>query len=71
MDTIHGPTVQIVAGTLVYQITLSSGMIITNPSVFGPEYHSCIIPPVIITEDGKILSAPKTKTELRPPDVLT
>jgi hypothetical protein len=66
MDTIHGPTVQIAAGTVVYQITLSSGMIVTNPSGFGPDDdYSRIIPTVIVAEGGKILSAPKTKDTIK------
>jgi hypothetical protein len=65
MDTIYGPMVQIVAGTLVYQVTLSSGMIVTNPSAFGPEDHSYVVPTTIVTEGGKILSSPKAKVEIK------
>jgi hypothetical protein len=59
MKTIDGPTAQLVSGQIIYQITLSSGMIITNPSGFGetetvPKYH-----PAIVSEDGRILSNPK------------
>lgn len=57
MDTIHGPFVQLVAGTMIYQITLASGMIITNPLAFGDSSYMPLAPRVIVAEDGQILSS--------------
>ena len=37
METIHGPIAQLVAGNVIYQVTLASGMIVTRPMGFGDE----------------------------------
>ena len=65
MEIIHGPTTQLVAGNIIYQVTLMSGMIVTNPSAFGEDNSSPFIPTAIITDDGKILSISKIEGDGR------
>lgn len=59
METIYGPIVPQVAGELIYQVTLASGMIISNPSAFGNGEYPCPIPLTIVSEGGRILSCVK------------
>lgn len=59
MEIINGPTIPSGNNNIIYQITLASGMIITNPSAFGNGIYPEVIPSFIISEDGKILSAPR------------
>ena len=51
MEIIHGPTIPLANNNIIYQVTLASGMIITNPAAFGngvyPEAS-----PFIISEGG-------------------
>ncbi len=56
MDIINGPTTQLVASDLIYQITLASGMIITNPLAFGNGGRVGLAPSAIVSEAGEILS---------------
>jgi hypothetical protein len=35
-DAIHGPYLPLASGCIMYQVTLTSGMIVTSPSGFGP-----------------------------------
>jgi len=56
METINGPIVPNVTGDLIYQITLASGMIITNPSAFGDVDSISVVPLTILSEAGNILS---------------
>lgn len=63
MNIIHGPTAQLVAGEIIYQVTLASGMIVTNPSAFGEDETLHPVPTAIVTEDGKILSISKTESD--------
>ena len=54
-QVIHGPTVESQTGIL-YQVTLPSGMIVTNPSGFGePECPGAAVTPYV-TEDGRVLA---------------
>ncbi len=56
MKTVKGPIAPLAAGTMIYQITLASGMIITNPAAFGLEEHTIVPPPVIVGENGQVLT---------------
>ncbi len=67
METIYGPVVPLVAGSILYHITLVSGMIITSPSAFGKPGYPLIIPPVVASEDGQILSVPRQRRVMAPP----
>jgi len=63
MKKIKGPLAPLATGSTIYQVTLASGMIITNPAAFGeieraPNYISAVV-----SEDGRVLVAPKTETE--------
>jgi hypothetical protein len=58
METIQGPIAQLVAGSVIYQVTLASGMIVTRPTGFGEE-KSTSTAPVIVSQDGKVLSGPR------------
>jgi len=44
MRIIQGPTAPLTAGSIIYQITLASGMIITNPSEFGLDGQNQYLP---------------------------
>ena len=59
MDTVRGPIAQLVAGDLVYQVTLASGMVVTSPAGFGKTEYTLTTPVVVISEDGRILSVPR------------
>ena len=59
METIHGPVAQLVEGDIIYQVTLASGMIVTNPSAFGQSEYPVIIPTAVVSEGGQILSGPR------------
>lgn len=59
METIHGPIAQLVAGGLIYQVTLASGMIVTSPLGFSQDKNAAIEPREIVSEDGTILSRQK------------
>jgi hypothetical protein len=51
---IHGPTVEVPTG-MVYEVTLPTGMIVTNPTGFGlPEKPGDAVTPYV-TEDGRVL----------------
>jgi hypothetical protein len=54
-QVIHGPTVEVPTG-IVYEVTLPSGMIVTNPSGFGKPAKpgNAVIP--YVTEDGRVLA---------------
>jgi hypothetical protein len=57
-EVIAGPVADS-AGVIIYEITLSSGMIVTSPSAFGRPAESQEIPlPPVVTEDGRVLVAP-------------
>ncbi len=57
METIHGPIAELVAGNVIYQVTLASGMIVTRPMGFGDEKLTSTS--VVVSEDGKVLSRPQ------------
>jgi hypothetical protein len=63
MQTVKGPVAPGSLGCLVYQVTLASGMIVTNPAMFGTTEEDQTEPQVVMTEDGRILVAPKTKQD--------
>jgi len=46
---------------MVYQVTLASGMIVTNPETFGNGEDQVPYSAVIISEDGRVLVSPKPK----------
>ena len=48
MKTIKSPIVPLTTGNMIYQITLPSGMIITNPAAFGPEDGTTAPTPIIV-----------------------
>ncbi|MDO8475061.1 MAG: hypothetical protein Q7W02_02500 [Candidatus Rokubacteria bacterium] len=56
MDTIRGPIAQLAAGGVIYQVTLASGMIVTNPAAFGEQKQASVAPAVVVSEKGEILS---------------
>lgn len=56
MKTIKGPIVPLIANNTVYQITLSSGMVITNPAAFGPDVDMEVLSPAIVGENGQVLT---------------
>jgi len=56
MKKIKGPIVPLATGNIIYQITLASGMIITNPAAFGLEEHTIVPVPAIVGENGQVLA---------------
>lgn len=62
METIHGPIAQLVAGSVIYQVTLASGMIVTRPMGFGDE-KPAETAAVIVTQDGRVLAGPRATPE--------
>ncbi|MBI4297980.1 MAG: hypothetical protein HY676_05555 [Chloroflexi bacterium] len=56
MKTIKGPIAPLPTGNMIYQITLASGMIITNPAAFGLEEDTIVPIPVIVGENGQVLT---------------
>jgi hypothetical protein len=60
MDTVRGPLAQLVAGGLVYQVTLASGAIVTNPGAFGEKQPmEPQAPTVVLSEAGDVLAPSK------------
>ncbi len=59
---VHGPTVDAPC-SMMYQVTLASGIIVTNPGGFGEpeaEYEEFV---PIVSEDGRVLTLePHTTT---------
>jgi|SwirhisoilCB1_FD_contig_21_1559369_length_329_multi_2_in_0_out_0_2 hypothetical protein len=62
METIHGPIAQLVAGNVIYQVTLASGMIVTRPMGFG-DGKPAETAPVIVSEGGRVLAGPRATPE--------
>ncbi len=60
METIQGPIAQDMTHNPIYQVTLTSGLVVTNPAAFGKDENLYVTPPVIVTETGKVLTASKT-----------
>jgi hypothetical protein len=52
--TVAGPTVE-VTGTLIYQITLASGVIVTDPAAFSRREAQPVSDVPVFTEDGRPL----------------
>ncbi len=67
IEVIHGPTVPMVPGVL-YQVTLASGLIVTNPEGFATGSHDQASPTrdVHVSERGHLLR-PHVATESAPP----
>lgn len=65
MKTIKGPIAPLTAGSMIYQITLASGMVITNPVAFGLEEDTIVPIPVIVGENGQVLSLPSLPSPRR------
>ncbi len=64
---VRGPVVES-TGTIMYEITLASGMIVTDPSAFGPPTRpeSELVPNVpVVTPDGRVLVRPRTLSSSR------
>jgi hypothetical protein len=61
ITVVHGPTVQSVS-SLLYQVTLPSGMVLTNPYSFAeaPRDEGPQAGPIVITEDGRVLTLDST-----------
>jgi hypothetical protein len=57
MEVIQGPVTPSVAG-IIYQVTLASGMIVTNPAGFGDTRPGSISTRTIVAEDGRVLVTP-------------
>ncbi len=57
MEIINGPIAPVTAGGIIYQVTLSSGMIVTSPEAFGVVENKNIEQPLIIG-DGRVLINP-------------
>lgn len=55
MKKIRGPIAPLPTGGIIYQITLASGMIITNPAGFGLEEFTIAPIPAIVGENGHVL----------------
>ncbi len=58
MEIIHGPLAAHAVGGVIYQVTLASGIIATNPSAFGPIEPNSIPQETVVTEDGRVLVYP-------------
>jgi hypothetical protein len=58
MDIINGPSAPQRIGGMIYQVTLMSGMIATNPLDFGPVEKDAIAQETVVTEDGRVLIYP-------------
>jgi hypothetical protein len=64
MEIIRGPLAPLIAGGVVYHVTLVSGMIVTSPSAFGAIEHGEIIEKIVVTQDGRVLISPGSKKAL-------
>ena len=55
MTVIQGPIAPSVTGGVIYEVTLASGMLITNPVAFGLIADLSVSPTTIVTEKGQVL----------------
>ena len=55
MQVVYGPTIPS-AGSIIYQVTLSSGAIVTNPHSFGDLQARVLEPRVIVAVNGRVLA---------------
>ncbi len=55
--TVAGPTVAN-GGTMIYQITLASGVVVTDPTAFGRRAVQVASDVPVFAEDGRPLIAP-------------
>ncbi|MGA2534077.1 MAG: hypothetical protein ABSG19_13700 [Candidatus Aminicenantales bacterium] len=63
METVRGPIAPLKTGSIIYQITLASGMIITSPSAFGFDENAVKPAPIIVGEDGRVFVGPQRRGE--------
>ena len=62
---IKGPTMPGV-GDILYQVTLSSGMIVTAPYAFGLDPELAYAPKVVVSASGQVLAGkPVTRSHKR------
>lgn len=58
MKEIKGPIAPLSTGSVIYQVTLASGMIITSPTAFGLNESTFEPLPMIVGEDGRVFVGP-------------
>lgn len=63
MKEIRGPMAPLGSGNVIYQVTLASGMIITNPAAFGLEEHTIVPASPIVGENGQVLTIQERQTK--------
>ncbi len=56
MTVIQGPIAPSITGGVVYEVTLASGMIITNPVAFGLTERLSVSPTIIVSDKGQVLA---------------
>ena len=66
MKIIKGPIAQLASGNVIYQVTLASGMIVTNPAAFGAIERDLVAQKIVVTNDGRVLIALKENPEPTP-----
>lgn len=66
---IKGPTVPAVGG-LIYQVTLSSGAVVTNPAAFSDGEARLAYVSAYVAETGRVLASASAEMELEPPRVV-
>jgi hypothetical protein len=54
MEVIYGPTAPSV-GRVIYQVTLASGVIVTNPDGFGVAHQEAERHEAVVSERGRVL----------------
>jgi hypothetical protein len=54
---IQGPVIPSITGGVLYEVTLASGIIITNPINFGQSERTYLSSNDIITEKGEVLAS--------------
>lgn len=67
IEVIHGPTVETTT-KILYEVTLPSGMIVTNPQGFEPEEQAVPVETPYVTEDGRVLSVETYAPTDAPPE---
>lgn len=66
MTVIQGPTAPSVTGGIIYEVTLASGMLITNPTDFGLTEYLGVSPTVIVSDKGQILARARDLEDYEP-----
>jgi len=62
MTVVRGPQARLTAGDVLYQVTLASGAVITNPSDFEPPKPAPPEARAIVTLAGEILFKPRPES---------